>query len=275
MAESRSFPHSISPLLAALLVITSTALAAVYFKQLQSTGRIPVQDARQSWKNGVQASILSLESMGFLFPEQPPTGARTRPISTQGDAPMPASRIATVSPGRRSQFLDGLTPTRWRYNPGRCNTTAILRQFRDHKPGSTPPTILSCPRKDSSEPSSLQKRAGSFLFQWLGPGDQFGRSDGSVGPSFLSLQHRSSHGQLGVGVGSPHNLGSCRALSQVARERIVNCVRLRGLASRLSHRFSLPHLSTAGCSCTRYSCPDYRYGGCKGYCTPDHKRGVG
>jgi hypothetical protein len=107
------------------------------------------------------------------------------------------------------------------------------------------------------------------------PGRSFRRSDGFVGPFFLSLQHRNSNGQPGVGMESPHNPRSCRAISQVAGERIVNCVRLRGLASHHSHQFSLPHLSTAGCSSTRYSCPDYRQGGCGWYCTPDHKRGVG
>jgi hypothetical protein len=60
-------------------------------------------------------------------------------------------------------------------------------------------------------------------------------------------QHRSGDGQLCVDMGSPGNPSPHRTVSQIAGERVVNCIRLRGLASHVPHRFSLPHRSAASC----------------------------
>ena len=163
--------------------------------------------------------------------------------------------IAAASACQRSQFLDGLIPDHRK----KILAAATPRRFFANSVVTNqghPADHFFLLTKGLVRAFFVLEEGRKLLFQWLGPGDLFGGR--TVGPMFLSLQHRSSNGQFGVGVGSPHNPGSCRAISQVAGEHIVNCVRLRGLASRLSHRFSLPHLSTAGCSCTRYSCPDYR-----------------
>ena len=187
-----------------------------------------------------------------------PLAARTvqaRPTATPGDTFMPYSGIAAVSTSLRSQFLDGLIPDHRK----KILAAATPRRFFANSVVTNqghPADHFFLLTKGLVRAFFVLEEGRKLLFQWLGPGDLFGGR--TVGPMFLSLQHRSSNGQFGVGVGSPHNPGSCRAISQVAGEHIVNCARLRGLASRLSHRFSLPHLSTAGCSCTRYSCPDYR-----------------
>ena len=180
-----------------------------------------------------------------------------RPTSTPGDTSMPESGIAAVSASLRSQFLDGLIPDHRKKILAAATPRRFFANSVVTNPGHSADhffLLTKGPRQ-----SLLRCRRGqeaSLSVAW--PRRSIRRSDGSVGPMFLSLQHRSSNGQFGVGVGSPHSPGSCRAISLVAGEHFVNCVRLRGLASRLSHRFSLPHLSTAGCSCTRYACPDYR-----------------
>ena len=170
---------------------------------------------------------------------------------------MPESGIAVVSTSLRSQFLDGLIPDHRK----RILAAAIPRRFVAN-------SVVTNQGHSADHFFLLTKGIARFffmteegkklLFRWLGPGDLFGaRTVLSDHCSYL-LSTGNSHGQLGVGVGSLHNPRSCRAVSQVAGEHIVNCVGLRGLASRLSHRFSMPDLSTAGRSSTRYACPDYR-----------------
>src|ERR1700751_886745 len=73
----------------------------------------------------------------------------------QGEAPMPASGIAAVSPDLRSHFLDGLAP------PVRKTILGATTQRRFHA------NSFSCLRKASPDISPLQKTAGSFSFSGL------------------------------------------------------------------------------------------------------------
>ncbi len=86
---------------------------------------------------------------------------------------MPASRIATVSPGRRSQFLDGLTPT----DGDTILAAATRRRFFAN-------SVITSQGHSADHFFLLTKglvraffvteEGRKLLFQWLGPGDQFG-----------------------------------------------------------------------------------------------------
>ena len=144
-------------------------------------------------------------------------------------------------------------------NLGICNATATLRQFRDHKPG--PPRRSSFLADEWPRQIFLSDGTGaeaSVSVAWTRR--SFRRSGHFVEAFFLSLQHRNRSGQLGIGLGSRHNPKFCRAESHVARERVVNCVRLCRLASRVPHRFSLSHCSATSCSSAADPCSHHRPG---------------
>ena len=86
---------------------------------------------------------------------------------------MPASRIAAVSLGQRSQLLDGLTPT----DRNTILAAATRRRFfansvitnQDH-----PADHLFLLTKGLVRFFSVTEEGKKLLFQWLGPGDLFG-----------------------------------------------------------------------------------------------------
>ncbi len=187
---------------------------------------------------------------------------------------MPASGIAAVSVDFRSQFLDGLSP---------ADRKTILAAATQRRFGANSvitnqghPADSSFPADQGPDQILFRYRAGqeaSLSVAWTRRSIR--RSDCFVQPFFLSFQHRNGSGQFGVGVGSPHNPRPCHSISPIARKHVDNCVRLRGLATRVPYRFSLSHRSTAGCSSTRHSRPHHRSENSRWRYAPDHKRGFG
>ena len=86
---------------------------------------------------------------------------------------MPASRIAAVSPGWRSQFLDGLTPT----DRDTILAAATRRRFFANSvitnQGHSADHFFLL-TKGLVRTFFVTEEGRKLLFQWLGPGDQFG-----------------------------------------------------------------------------------------------------
>ena len=143
---------------------------------------------------------------------------------------MAASGIAIVSTELRSHFLDGLAPSACE----RILGAATQRRFRansvvtnhghpaDHLFLLTKGLVRFFVITDEGRKASLSVA--------LGPRDLFRRNDCFVGPFFLSLQYGNRNGHLGVGVGPSYNPRPYRTPSQVAGERVGNCVRLSGFS---------------------------------------------
>ena len=97
---------------------------------------------------------------------------RTRPISTQGYAPI-ASEIAAVSLGQRSQFLDGLTPT----DRNTILAAATRRRFFANSVITNqghPADHLFLLTKGLVRFFFITEEGKKLLFLWLGPGELFG-----------------------------------------------------------------------------------------------------
>jgi CRP/FNR family transcriptional regulator, nitrogen oxide reductase regulator len=98
---------------------------------------------------------------------------RTRPISNQGHAPIPASGIAAVSLGLRSYFLDGLTPT----DRKTVLAAATKRRYFAHSVITNqghPADHLFLLTKGLARIFFITEEGRKLLFQWLGPEDLFG-----------------------------------------------------------------------------------------------------
>ena len=97
---------------------------------------------------------------------------RTRPISTQGYAPI-GSGIAAISLGLRSQFLDGLTPTDRNLILAAATRRRLFANSvitnQDH-----PADHLFLLAKGLVRFFFVTEEGRKLLFQWLGPGDLFG-----------------------------------------------------------------------------------------------------
>src|ERR1700751_1615989 len=91
----------------------------------------------------------------------------------QGEAPMPASGIAAVSPDLRSHFLDGLAP------PVRKTILRATTQRRFHANSvitnqGHPADHLFLLTKGLARYFTITENGRKLLFQWLGPGELFG-----------------------------------------------------------------------------------------------------
>ena len=160
---------------------------------------------------------------------------------------MPASRIAAVSLGLRSQFLDGLTPTDRKTIVAAATSRRFFANSVITNQGHLADDLFLLTR-GLVRYFFVTEEGKKLLFQWLGAGDLFGGRAILSTTFLLSRQHRSGDGQFSVDMGSPDNPRPHRTVSQVAGERVVDCIRLRGLASHVSRRFSLLHKSAASCS---------------------------
>ncbi len=180
------------------------------------------------------------------------------PIYSQRDAPIPASGIAVVSLGLRSQFLDGLTPA----DRDTILVAATRRQFVANSVITNqghPADHFFVLTEGLVRVFFVTEGGKKLLFQWFGSGDLFGaRTILSVTSSYLFSTETVTNSS--VLVWDRPTIRDLVKRSQVARERVVNCVRLRGLASCVPHKFSLLHGSAKSCSNTGNSCPHYRQG---------------
>jgi len=167
---------------------------------------------------------------------------------------MPSSGIAIVPSDLRSQFLDGLhpshrktilsaaTPRRFAANSVATNQGHPADNFFSADKGQR--QIFLC---------NERWQEASFALAWTRR--RFRWSDGLIEPFFLSRQHRNDNGQLSVGVGPHRNPKPRRKVSQIARKRIVNGLRLCYMACHRPHRVGLPHRATAGCPSADYAWP--------------------
>jgi len=124
-----------------------------------------------SGRMAFQGLTLSPGRPGSLHLAASTVGAR--PTSTPGNAPMPASGVATEFVGLRSQFLDGLTLA--------CRktilATAAQRRFlansvitnQDHPAGH-----LFLLTKGLVRFFTVTEEGKKLLFRWIGPGDLIG-----------------------------------------------------------------------------------------------------
>jgi CRP-like cAMP-binding protein len=118
---------------------------------------------------------------GFSLPDRghpsffanPVCGGRTLPIYLQRDAPIPASGIAVVSLGLRSQFLDGLTRT----DRDTILAAATQRRFVANSVITNqghPADHFFVLTKGLARFFFVTEEGKKILFQWFGPGDLFG-----------------------------------------------------------------------------------------------------
>ena len=106
---------------------------------------------------------------------------------------MPASRVAAVSLGLRSQFLDGLTPA----DRKTILAAATQRRFFANSVITNqghPADHLFLVMKGLVRFFFVTEEGKKLLFLWLGPGDLFGGRTILSTAFFLSRQHRNSNG---------------------------------------------------------------------------------
>jgi CRP/FNR family transcriptional regulator, nitrogen oxide reductase regulator len=113
---------------------------------------------------------------------RPRLRGRTQLISAQGHAPIPASRIADESPGRRSHFLDGLTPTDRKTLVAAATNRRYFANSVIINQGQ-PADRLFLLTKGLARFFFVTEEGRKLLFRWVGPGDLCGVGAILSGPS--------------------------------------------------------------------------------------------